>query len=50
MARPIELGLVLDGEDAREFNNYMANPTFTEKGLAAMREALRRIDETESVM
>lgn len=50
MARPIELGLVLDGEDAREFGEYMANPTFTEKGLAAMREALRRIDEKETAL
>jgi len=26
MAKPIELGLVLDGEDAREFHRYMENP------------------------
>ena len=50
MARPIELGLVLDGEDAREFNKYRENPTITEKSLAAMREALRRINEREIVM
>jgi len=27
MAKPIELGLVLDGEDAREFHRYMENPS-----------------------
>ena len=26
MAKPIELGLVLEGEDAREFHHYMENP------------------------
>jgi len=26
MARPIEVGLVLEGEDAREFYRYMENP------------------------
>ena len=30
MARPIELGLILEGEDARDFDEYMANPTFTD--------------------
>jgi len=27
MAKPIELGLVLEGEDAREFHRYMENPS-----------------------
>jgi len=27
MARPIEVGLVLEGEDAREFHRHMENPS-----------------------
>ena len=42
MARPIELGLVLEGDDARDFDEYMANPTFTEKGLALIRDVKER--------
>ena len=38
MARPISYGLFLEGDDAKDFDEYMANPTFTEKGLALMRE------------
>jgi len=38
MARPIEVGLVLEGEDAREFHRYMENPsryeTLEGRGLA----------------
>ena len=32
MAKPIEIGLVLDGDDARKFQTYMEDPTITEKG------------------
>ncbi|HJJ36751.1 MAG TPA: hypothetical protein O0X27_06220 [Methanocorpusculum sp.] len=42
MARPIDLGLVLEGEDARDFDEYMANPTFTEKGRELIREVKAR--------
>ena len=42
MAKPTPLGLVLEGEDARDFDEYMKNPTFTEKGLNAMCEVKRR--------
>ena len=42
MATPVSYGLFLEGEDAREFEEYMANPTFTEKGIKAMREVKRR--------
>ncbi len=30
MAKPIELGLVLEGEDARRFHEYMEQPTYTD--------------------
>lgn len=38
MATPISYGLVLEGEDARDFEEYMKNPTFTEEGRQLMRE------------
>ena len=40
MATPITYGLILEGEDARRFEEYMNNPTFTEKGLDLMREVI----------
>ena len=42
MATPVSYGLFLEGEDAREFEEYMANPTFTEEGLEVIREVRRR--------
>ena len=42
MATPISYGLFLEGEDARKFEEYMANPTFTELGLETLREVKRR--------
>ena len=41
MAKPIEIGLVLEGDDARRFQTYMENPTITEKGRGLIREAMR---------
>ena len=41
MAKPIRLGLVLEGEDAREFEENMRNPKVTEEQLAFFREAIR---------
>jgi hypothetical protein len=41
MAKPIEIGLVLEGDDAKRFQNYMENPTITEKGRGLIREAIR---------
>ena len=38
MARPISYGLILEGEEAKDFDEYMKNPTFTEDGLKLMRE------------
>lgn len=42
------LGMVLEGEAAREFDEYMANPTCTEKGEALIRESVRRVKEQEA--
>jgi hypothetical protein len=41
MAEPIRLGLVLEGEDAREFDERMRNPKVTEEQVAFFREAIR---------
>lgn len=41
MAKPIEIGLVLEGDDAKKFYRYMENPTITNKGRELIREAIR---------
>ena len=41
MAKPIEIGLVLEGDDAKKFYRYMDNPTITNKGRELIREAIR---------
>ena len=41
MAKPIEIGLVLEGDDAKKFYSYMDNPTITNKGRELIREAIR---------
>jgi len=41
VAKPIEIGLVLEGEDAKMFQHYLEYPTFTREGLNLMREAKR---------
>lgn len=40
-AKPIEIGLILEGDDAKRFQTYMENPTITEKGRGLIREAIR---------
>ncbi|HJJ28635.1 MAG TPA: hypothetical protein O0X70_04515 [Methanocorpusculum sp.] len=45
MAKPIELGLVLEGQDALDFDEYCKNPVITEKGLHAMRIAKERFEK-----
>ncbi|WP_332449126.1 hypothetical protein [Methanoculleus sp.] len=39
MAKPIELGLVLEGEDARRFQRYLDHPIDTDDGRELIREA-----------
>jgi len=41
MAKPIELGLVLEGEDARRFHEYMERPTYTDDARRLIRFAAR---------
>lgn len=41
MAKPIRLGLVLEGEDAREFEENMKNPKVTKEQVEFFREAIR---------
>lgn len=46
MAKPIRLGLVLEGDDAREFDDHMRNPNVTVAQVAFFREA-RRVYELQ---
>ncbi len=43
MAKPIEWGLILEGQDAVDFEEYLKNPlpTFTADGFALMKEVIR---------
>ena len=45
MAKPIEIGLVLEVRDAIAFQKYLEHPTFTREGLALMREAKRDAEQ-----
>ena len=45
MARPIELGLVLKGQDALDFEEYCRNPVVTERGIEIARKALDYLRE-----
>ena len=42
MAKPISYGLILEGEDAKRFDEYMANPQFSEFGISEMRKVILR--------
>ena len=42
MAKPIELGLTLEGEDARRFHEYMERPTYTDDARKLIRFAAQR--------
>jgi len=41
MAKPIEIGLVLEGDDARRFHKYMEKPQITKEGRELIREAIK---------
>jgi hypothetical protein len=41
MAKPIEIGLVLEGDDARRFHKYMEDPKITKEGRKLIREAIK---------
>jgi hypothetical protein len=41
MAKPIKLGLILEGEDAVRFEEYLKNPTDTLKGKMLMKRATK---------
>jgi len=41
MAKPIDLGLTLEGEDARCFHEYMERPTYTDAARELIRSAAR---------
>lgn len=46
MAKPIELGLVLEGKDAKEFWEDRKNPKVTEEQILMFKEA-KRIYKTQ---
>lgn len=48
MAKPITFGLVLDGDDARDFDEYIKNPTCTPAGIRLMEEANRYLSEKKT--
>ena len=50
MSTPLTYGLVLEGQDAIDFENYQKHPTYTKAGIEVMREALRRQREDEGRM
>ena len=41
MAKPIDLGLTLEGEDARCFHEYMERPTYIDAARELIRSAAR---------
>ena len=45
MAKPIEIGLVLEGQDAVDFEEYLNNPipTFTKEGIELMRDVAEEL-------
>lgn len=45
MAKPIELGLVLRGQDAIDFEEYCKHPFVTERGVEIARKALEYIEK-----
>lgn len=48
MAKPIELGLELEGQDAKDFDEYLANPTTTQEGKEVLDESKRRYKQRKS--
>ena len=50
MARPIDLVLTLEGEDARMFHEYMEDPspTFTKEGRELVRKARELYEREEA--
>jgi len=47
MARKIEVGTVLEGQDAIDFIEYMKNPTYTEEAKEMMRKIIRDYEAGE---
>ena len=49
MAKPIEWGLTLEGQDALDFEEYLVNPepTFTVEGRRLMKEVLLELEEEQ---
>ena len=46
MAKKIEIGLELEGQDAIDFIEYMKNPQYSDDAVDCMREALKKSGST----
>ena len=40
MAKPIEIGITLTGQDSIDFINYMRNPTYTDRVYEMMKKII----------
>jgi len=49
MARKIEIGTVLTGQDAIDFIEYMKNPTYTERANKMMQKIIRDYEEGKRI-
>jgi hypothetical protein len=49
MAEPIRLGLVLKGDDAREFEERMRNPKVSKEQVVFFREAITVYKNAEQI-
>ena len=45
MAKPIEIGTTLSGQDAIDFIEYMRNPTYTERANEMMKKIIRESEQ-----
>ena len=47
MAKPIEIGTILTGQDSIDFINYMRNPTYTDRVIEMMAKIIREEEEQQ---
>ncbi|MDR2855636.1 MAG: hypothetical protein LBV40_05725 [Methanomicrobiales archaeon] len=45
MAKKIEIGTTLSGQDAIDFINYMKNPTYTDRANKMMKKIIRESEQ-----
>jgi len=42
VAKPVRLGMVLEGSDAEDFDRYLERPDCTQRGIQLIRESAKR--------